>query len=80
MNVNSKLIYVVNGQIELASPETRQAPFISAPDDVNTFSENEGLIIWTPDFFKILKTLYTGSSQSDIRKSIRESKGRWPSQ
>jgi len=73
----SKLIYVVNGQIELQSPRQRQEPFSSAPDDISVFGEHDGLIIWTVNLFKILKNSLIKANIQEIRKSIRESKGIW---
>jgi hypothetical protein len=54
----NKLIYIINGQIELPSPRQRQEPFSSAPDDVAAFGEQDGMIIWTVNLFKILKSLH----------------------
>jgi len=72
-----KLIYVVNGQIELSSPQQRQKPFASAPDDVKTFGELEGLVIWTLDLFKLLKLVKTEDDKARIRKSLMDSVGYW---
>jgi len=72
-----KLIYVVNGQIELSSPSQRQTPFSAAPDDVKVFGELDGLIIWTLDLFKILKLVKTEEDKAKTRKMLRESIGRW---
>jgi hypothetical protein len=75
--VPSKLIYVVNGQIEVKSPESRQMPFASAPDDVRAIAEQDGLIIWTLELFKALKHAAQKADLPEIRKSIRESTGIW---
>jgi hypothetical protein len=72
-----KLIYVVNGQIELSSPQQRKMPFSAAPDDVKVFGELDGLIIWTLDLFKLLKLVKTEADKVKIRKALRESVGRW---
>jgi len=73
----NKLIYVVNGQTEIPSPQQRQVPFSAAQDDVIAFSEQGGLIIWSPDFFKALKLIRTEDDRVRCRKSIRDSIGRW---
>jgi hypothetical protein len=74
----SKIIYVVNGQISLP-PQQRQLPIASSPDDVITFGEQDGLIIWTLDLFKILATNPEKLDIPSVRKSIRDTGGRWPS-
>jgi len=73
----SKLIYIVNGQIELPSPEQRQVPFAAAPDEIEAFGEQDGLIIWTLDLFKIFESNLTEINLPAIRKSLRDSTGRW---
>ena len=73
----NKLLYVVNGQIELPSPLQRQEPFSSAPDDVAAFGEQDGLIIWTVNLFKILKETSIKGNISEIRKSLRDNTGIW---
>jgi hypothetical protein len=72
-----KLIYVVNGQIELYSPQQRKMPFAAAPDDVKVFGELDGLIIWTLDLFKLLKLINAEDDKAKTRKAIREGVGQW---
>ncbi len=72
-----KLIYVINGQIELSSPQQRKMPFAAAPDDVKVFGELDGLIIWTLELFKLLKLIKTEDDKMKARKALRESVGRW---
>ena len=72
----SKLIYVVNGQIELP-PYQRQQPLISAPQDVQEFAMQKGLIIWTLDLYKLIAQ----GSKRDLefaQKALIEAGGRWP--
>jgi hypothetical protein len=73
-----KRIYVVNGQTDLP-PSQRQAPLISSPEDVNEFSEQNGLIVWSLDLFKFLKLVKTDDDKVVARKSIRDGLGRWSS-
>jgi len=71
-----KRICVVNGQIEL-SPSQRQKPFISSPEDVNEFREQDGIVIWSLDLFQVVKNIAEKDLQQ-VRKTVREAKGRWP--
>jgi len=72
----SKMIYVVNGQIELP-PYQRQQPLASAPQDVEEFALQEGLIIWSLDLYKLI-------SQGDeealdlAKRTLILANGRWP--
>lgn len=71
-----KKIYVVNGMIDIANPSQRQAPFASAPGDIQAFSEDNGLVISTIDLFKLTKLL-DQYPLAEIRRSIKEAVGRW---
>jgi hypothetical protein len=73
----NKLIYVVNGQIDLTSPHHRQVPFSSALDDVKAFGEQDGIILWTLDLYKVLKFARKEEDKAKFRKSLRECIGRW---
>jgi len=72
----SKMVYVVNGQIELP-PYQRQQPLISAPQDVQEFAMQKGLIIWTLHLYKLIAQ----GSKRDLglaQKTLIEASGRWP--
>jgi hypothetical protein len=68
-------IYVINGQIELL-PSQRQEPLESATEDIDIFGEQDGIVISTIDLFKIAKRIEEFNIV-DLKKSIRETKGRW---
>ncbi len=70
-----KRIYVINGQTELL-PSQRQEPLESATEDIDVFGEQDGIVISTLDLFKVVKQIEE-LSVVDIKKSIRETKGRW---
>lgn len=70
-----KRIYVVNGQIDL-QPPFRDKPFASAKTDLETFSEDDGLVIWTVELFQILKKV-NESNKEAVRNSITNSTGYW---
>ena len=70
-----KCIYVVNGQTDLIPP-LRDIPLASAPDDLQVFSEDNGLVIWTLDLFRVAKRLNPDTQQL-IRHSIKHCMGRW---
>jgi hypothetical protein len=71
----SKSIYIVNGQIELL-PNQRQEPFASAQEDLNIFAESNGLVIWTIDLFRAIKSKPTSEYRALI-KSLKKATGRW---
>jgi len=71
----SKKILIINGQIELL-PNQRQEPLAAAIEEVKTFGEDDGLIIWTLDLFRAWKRLPKVDSKV-LRQSIVESTGRW---
>jgi len=71
----AKMIYIVNGQIELP-PYQRQQPLISAPHDVEEFGRQGGLIIWALDLYKLI----VQGNEHDLeiaRKTLIEANGRW---
>jgi len=71
-----KCIYIVNGQLELPQPSQRQAPLASAPEDLQEFSENDGILIWSVDLFRALKS--TNSVDYPVLlESIKNAQGRW---
>lgn len=39
--------------------------------------EDDGAVIWTRDLFKLLKTEPDEGQKVEIRRSIREARGRW---
>ena len=73
-----KIIYIVNGQLELL-PSQRQKPWASSPEDVDEFAESGGLIIWTLDLFRTVKAT-SPSEYNHLRESIKDSNGRWAPQ
>ena len=70
-----KLIYIVNGQIEL-SPSIRQAPLVSAQEDLQIFSDNNGVLIWSIDLFRAIKST-PPSDYPTLLESIKLALGRW---
>lgn len=70
-----KRIYVVNGQIDL-QPPFRERPFASAKDDLEEFSKDNGLVIWTVELFRAIKTLDENTKEA-FRESIIHSTGYW---
>jgi hypothetical protein len=72
----NKRILVVNGEIEISQPALRHEPFAAAAEDVEVFSEDDGIVIWSLDLFRQVKKL--GEVSADIiQKSIVEAKGHW---
>ena len=70
-----KLIYVINGQLELL-PSQRQEPLASAKDDIEVFAESNGVIIWTLDLFRAVKAT-DSSKYPALLASIKLDQGRW---
>lgn len=70
-----KRIYVVNGQIDL-QPPFRDKPFASALNDLEAFTEDQGLVIWTVDLFKSIKKL-NQTTKEIFKDSIINSTGFW---
>jgi hypothetical protein len=70
-----KLIYIVNGQIELLPPQ-RQGPLIASPEDLQLFAESDGLVIWTVDLFHTLRVTEPAELTA-LLESIKQSSGRW---
>ena len=69
-----KMIYVVNGQIDVP-PTYREKPLKSAAEDVKVFAEDLGLVIWTLDLYK---AIYVSKLDIDkIRNSIVKDFGYW---
>jgi len=71
-----KRIYIVNGQLELLPPSQRQEPLASAAEDLQIFSESDGILIWSIDQFRALKTTKTAEYPALI-ESIKCAQGRW---
>jgi hypothetical protein len=70
-----KRIYVVNGQIELLPPQ-RQEPLVSAIEDLEIFSESNGILVWSIDLFRALKATYP-TDYPALLESIKCAQGRW---
>jgi len=70
-----KLIYVINGQLELL-PSQRQEPLAPAKDDVEVFTESDGVIIWTLDLFRAIKATDSATYPALV-ESIKLAQGRW---
>jgi hypothetical protein len=75
-NYPDKRIYIVNGQLELLLPSQRQEPLASAPEDLQIFSESDGILIWSVDLFRAMKAT-DPSNYSALLESIKSAKGRW---
>jgi len=71
----SKRYYFVNGQIDL-TPERREAPLGSCPEDVEVFAHSEGLVVWTLDLFKAVVNA-DPQQRDEIKASLRDSVGLW---
>lgn len=70
-----KRIYIVNGQLELL-PSQRQKPLASAPDDLEIFSDSDGILIWSIDLFRVLKET-DPTDYPALLRSIKRARGRW---
>ncbi len=70
-----KRIYIVNGQLELLPPQ-RQEPLASAPEDLQIFSDSDGILIWSIDLFRALKAT-DPTDYPALLESIKRAKGRW---
>jgi len=70
-----KRIYVVNGELELL-PSQRQEPLASATEDLQIFSESDGVLIWSIDLFRALKATDL-TDYLALLESIKCAKGRW---
>lgn len=70
-----KLIYVINGQLELL-PSQRQEPLAPAEEDVAVFAESNGVIIWTLDLFRALRATDSATYPALV-ESIKLAQGRW---
>jgi len=71
-----KRIYIVNGQLELLQPQQRQEPLASATEDLQIFAESDGLLIWSIDLFRAIKTT-DPSDYPALLMSIKHAQGRW---
>jgi hypothetical protein len=70
-----KRIYIVNCELELL-PSQRQEPLASATEDLQIFSESDGILIWSIDLFRALKA--TGPTDYPaLLESIKRAQGRW---
>lgn len=70
-----KQIYVVNCQIELL-PSQRKEPLAASKEDLQVFTESNGIVIWTLDLFRAVKAT-NSKGYSALRKSIKEAVGIW---
>ena len=70
-----KRIYIVNGQLELL-PTQRQEPLASAPEDLQIFSDTDGILIWSIDLFRVLKAT-DPTDYPALLESIKRARGRW---
>ncbi len=70
-----KRIYIVNGQLELL-PSQRQEPLASAPEDLQIFSDTDGILIWSIDMFRALKATDPADYPA-LLESIKHARGRW---
>ncbi|MFC1952865.1 hypothetical protein ACFLWR_01880 [Chloroflexota bacterium] len=70
-----KMIYIVNGQIELL-PAYRQISSSPAQEDVQIFAESNGLVIATIDLFRRFNSA-DAENYPEILESIRTTTGRW---
>jgi hypothetical protein len=70
-----KRIYIVNGEQDLP-PSQRQKPLASATEDLRIFSESDGVLIWSIDLFRALKTTNPANYPA-LLGSIKCAKGRW---
>lgn len=71
-----KRIYIVNGHLELTQPSQRRKPLASASDDLEVFSDSDGILIWTIDLFRALKTT-DPTDYPTLLESIKCAQGRW---
>ncbi|MHB8085746.1 MAG: hypothetical protein ACYDHZ_07960 [Dehalococcoidia bacterium] len=74
-NFPDKRIYIVNNQLELL-PSQRRPPLEAAPDDLAVFADNNGILIWTVDLFKAMRSPGP-SDYFNISQSIKNASGRW---
>lgn len=72
---SDKRIYIVNGQLELL-PSQRQEPLAAAPEDLQLFSESEGILIWSIDLFRAMKAT-DPTDYPALLESIKRAQGRW---
>ena len=73
--VPDKRIYIVNSQLELP-PSQRQEPLASATEDLQIFSESDGILIWSVDLFRALKAT-DPTDYPVLLESIKHTQGRW---
>lgn len=71
-----KCIYIVNGQTELLSPQQRQEPLVSNTEDLEVFSDSNGILIWSIDLFRALKAT-DPTGYPALLESIKCAQGRW---
>lgn len=70
-----KRIYIVNGQLELLPPQ-RQKPLASATEDLEIFTDSDGILIWSLDLFRALKAT-DPTDYPILLESIKCAQGRW---
>lgn len=73
-----KIVYIVNGQLELL-PSQRQKPLASSPEDVDEFAESGGLIVWTLELFRAVKAT-SPNDYGRLRESLKDCLGHWTPQ
>lgn len=71
-----KRIYIVNGQLELLLPSQRQEPLASSTEDLQIFSESDGILIWSIDLFRAIKATDPNDYPA-LLESIKHAQGRW---
>lgn len=70
-----KIIYVVNGPIELSPPQ-RPKPFESNPDFLTSIADDDCLVVSTTQLYRVMQKL-NKIDINDVSKSIIESTGEW---
>lgn len=70
-----RLIYVVNGPLDLA-PHLRPRPFESSPEDLKEFAKSAGLVVPSLELFAALKG-ESLASKDELRASLMSSVGLW---
>ena len=70
-----KRIYIVTGELELP-PSQQQEPLASATEDLQIFSESDGVLIWSVDLFRALRAT-NPTDYPALPESIKCAEGRW---
>ncbi|MFI5732333.1 hypothetical protein ACIA49_19585 [Kribbella sp. NPDC051587] len=67
--------YVINQSFE-TSPDARPVPLASAPEELELFAADSGLVIDTRDLFRLQKAVQAGLlSPEDARRVLRDARG-----